>query len=79
MVQLDPEIEARLLADAQAQGISLDEYVQALVEDVAIAEYRTPVSTEEFEAGLVALSEGCEGLPLLPPEAYSRESIYRGS
>jgi hypothetical protein len=33
-------------------------------------------SEEEWEADMRALSEGSEALPVLPEEAFSRESIY---
>jgi hypothetical protein len=34
------------------------------------------VSLEEFEAGLDELASASDSLPVLPPEAYTRESIY---
>jgi hypothetical protein len=35
------------------------------------------VSLEELEARLDALAKGGENLPYLPPEAISREGLYR--
>jgi hypothetical protein len=75
-VRLEPEIEARLLARARAQGMSLDAYVRTVMEQMAAIERPAEVSLGEFEAGLDALAEGCEKLPVLPPVAYRRESIY---
>ena len=46
------------------------------MEQMAAIERPTEVSLGEFEAGLDALAEGCETLPVLPPAAYRRESIY---
>ncbi len=31
---------------------------------------------EEFERAFDAIAEGSQGLPILPPEAFERESIY---
>ena len=75
-VSLEPELEARLVARARAQGMSLDAYLRTVVEQAAATEAPSKVSPEEFEAGLDALAEGCENLPVLPPDAYRRESIY---
>ena len=75
-VELTPEVEARLWARACAQGVSLAAYVQTVIEQIAALESSEVGSLEEFEAGMDALAEGSEQLPVLPPEAYSRESIY---
>jgi hypothetical protein len=34
------------------------------------------VSLEEFEAGLDELASASDSIPVLPPDAYTRESIY---
>ena len=47
-----------------------------IFERIAALEGPREVSPEEFEAGLDALAEGCDELPVLPPDAYRRESIY---
>jgi hypothetical protein len=44
-VNLKPEIEAGLLARAQAKGMALEEYLQSIVErDALLAAQGTPVS-----------------------------------
>lgn len=75
-VELKPEVEAHLWARARAQGLSLAAYLQTVIEQIAALESSSGLSLEEFEAGMDALAEGSEQLPVLPPEAYSRESIY---
>ncbi len=75
-VHLEPEIEASLLARAQAQGMTLDAYVQSLIKGAAAKPEPPPTSLEEFDAALDELAEGSENLPVLPPEAYTREGIY---
>ena len=75
-VRLEPQIEARLLAQARAKGVPLEVYVQTVIAQAAAAESRPSVSSEEFDAALDALAEESEHLPVLPPKAYRRESIY---
>ena len=75
-VRLEPEVETRLLARARAQGLSLDDYLQGVIAQMAAGGAASKLSFEEFEAGLDALAEGSEKLPVLPPHAYRRESIY---
>ncbi len=75
-LELPPEVEARLWAQARAQGVSLATYVQSLIEQSAALDSHAGLSLQEFEAGMDTLAEGSEQLPVLPPDAYSRESIY---
>ena len=74
-IQLEPEVETSLLARAQAQGMTLDAFVQSLVKGT-VAGPPPPMSDEEFEAALDELAEGSENWPILPPEATTREGIY---
>lgn len=76
IVRLDPQVGAQLSAEARAQGIPLNVYVETFIAQAATAADRPQVSLEDFDAGLEALAEGSETLPVLPPEAYQRESIY---
>jgi hypothetical protein len=76
-VELKPEVEARLWARARARGLSLAAYLQTVIEQIAALESPEDVSLEDFEANMDALAEGSEALPVLPPEAYSCENIYR--
>ncbi len=77
-VELSPESEARLAADAQARGVAMEKYAGSLLEE-ALA---SPVSRsgkltiEKFHAMLDALAEGSERLPNLPTESFTRESFY---
>jgi hypothetical protein len=47
-----------------------------VIEQITALESSEVGSLEEFEAGMDALAEGSEQIPVLPPAAYSRESIY---
>ncbi|MGH8567795.1 MAG: hypothetical protein ACREXU_07190, partial [Gammaproteobacteria bacterium] len=73
---LTPEQEARILAQAQRAGVSLEAYVQSVVAAAAFAPTGTRPTLEEFEAAMDEMAEGNDGIPVLGPEATSRESIY---
>ncbi len=77
-LELSPEIEANLAAQARARGLRLDAFVESLLKQQAATEdpERT-MSLEQFEAELDALAQGSEKLPYLPPEALTRETFYQ--
>ncbi|MFN0165413.1 MAG: hypothetical protein ACKV22_03195 [Bryobacteraceae bacterium] len=76
-LELAPEIERSLAAQAQAQGVSLDAYLQGVIEDLARAGGAPMASLEEFRATLDALAEMGRNLPHLSVAALTRESIYQ--
>ncbi len=77
-VELNPETEARLVAEARAQGLPAETIAERLLKDALSG--RTPsrglLSVEEFHRMLDAMAEGSETLPNLPTESFSRESLY---
>ena len=76
-IELKPEVEANLAAQAEARGMALDAYLQNAIEDLAHSELRQKSSPEELEAALDLLAEMGKDLPPLPSSALTRESIYR--
>jgi hypothetical protein len=76
-LELKPDVEANLAAQARARGVPLDAYLQSVIEDLARADAARPASLKEIEATLDALAEMGGGLPHLPSSAFSRESIYK--
>ncbi|HZP23072.1 MAG TPA: hypothetical protein VFB04_06480 [Terriglobales bacterium] len=79
-IELNPEIEARLAAEARAQGIPLERAAELLLQKALAS--RLPVSggnlsIEEFHEMLRLLAEGSEKLPSLPTESFTRESFYQ--
>jgi predicted DNA-binding protein len=78
-IEVKPEIEERLGREAEALGMSVEAYVEDLIERQISGHnegtYR--VDMEEIDRVLDALSEGSEDRPAPPPEAYAREGIYR--
>lgn len=77
-VDLTPETEARLVAQARAQGLPLEQVAEQLLKEAltAIPATRDELSIEEFHQMLNAISEGSEKLPELRTETFSRESFY---
>jgi len=77
-VELSPEAEARLAAEAGAHGIAPEEYAGKLLQ-VALMPYATgngklaPGDADEMTKGMTA---GSEHLPILPPEVNERVSYY---
>jgi hypothetical protein len=73
--QLTPETIDRLVEKAQAEGLSLDAYLNALLgllnEGTTLAE----MSEAEFGAFIEDFSKGSEHFPPLPPD-FSRADIY---
>jgi len=75
-LELPPEIEARLLAEAETSGIPVGELIKSYLQH---APYRGPRGISEPDVNL-AFDEAAdlipEGIPPLSDEAMSRESIY---
>jgi hypothetical protein len=76
-LELKPEVEANLAAQARARGVPLDAYLQGVIEDLARTGAARPASLQEIESTLDALAEMGKDLPHLPSSAFSRESIYQ--
>jgi len=77
-LHLRPDLERALAAQAREQGLSLDAYVQMLVEQqMTPGMNKQNVSSEEFEAELDGLAAYSEKIPLLPLSAFTRDEIYR--
>jgi predicted transcriptional regulator len=75
-VELKPEVEQRLRQHAQARGLSPEEYLASFVESQVLFLEPPPATLEEFEAALDAFAEDSDDMPVLPPEALTREAIY---
>lgn len=77
-IKVSPDIEERLLAGAQARGVSVEKYAEALLLD-AIGLHTEPtgqMTVAELHAMLGAIAEGSDKLPNLPTSAFTRESFY---
>ena len=76
-LEIKPEIEASLNAQAAAKGLPLDAYLQNAIEDLARAQAGPAANLEECRAALDTLAEMGKSLPHVPSSAFSRESIYQ--
>ena len=82
-LNLNPDIEARLIALAHSSGVSVDDFLLHVVEEKSGAAetsrraYELPPEewVRKFEAW--TQSHAADNLPLLSDEDISRESIYR--
>jgi len=77
-IELKPEIEELLEQEAAAKGISVESYVEELIEQQVSHPHRTShIGSEKIDHVLDSLAEGSDEPPVLKPEAYTRESIYQ--
>jgi hypothetical protein len=76
-LELRPEIEANLAAQARARGVTLDVYLQNVVEDLARSESEREVGVKRITVALDKLAELGRDTPELPDSALTRESIYK--
>lgn len=77
-IELKPEVEERLEQEATAKGVSVESYVEGLIEHQFSRHSKTShVGAEEIDQVLDSLAESSDDRPVLPPEAYTRESIYQ--
>lgn len=78
-IELKPEIEERLKQEAAAKGVSMESYVEALIEQQFSQPHKTShIAAEEIDYVLDFLAEGSDDRPVLPSEAHTRDTIYHG-
>jgi hypothetical protein len=75
-LELKPELERRILAEAKAQGLSVEDYLVSVIETAAAPATGERASLEEFDTAMDELAEGLDDVPVLAPDALTRESIY---
>lgn len=77
-VELDPETEARLKAQAVRHGVAPEQYAGKFLRD-NLPNFATGtgrLTREDLRAMREELQEGSENRPILPPEATERASFY---
>jgi hypothetical protein len=77
-LELRPEVEAQLAAQASARGLSLKDYLKKIVELQASASdvLASGMSYEEWEREFETFIDSFPQQPVLSDEAISRASIY---
>jgi hypothetical protein len=84
-LQLQPEYEAQLAAEAQARGMALERYVAEKLKQsepsAAVTTPEEPVSPAarlaDLEDFFKEMARYSDKIPLLPDEAFTRESLYQ--
>jgi hypothetical protein len=77
-VEVSPELEASLTAEAAKHGMELKKYAGKLLEERR-PRYATGtgiLTVDDVRALSERLSAGSENLPILPPEVNDRASYY---
>jgi hypothetical protein len=77
-VDLNPEMEARLVAEARSQGVPLEKLAERLLQEALTASSlpHGVLTVDKFHHMLEGMAEGSEKSPNLPTESFSRESFY---
>jgi hypothetical protein len=76
-LELNPEAEAGLLAQAQARGLSLEDFVKQVLEERGIGgRHAARLSAEERLHAFEEFMAGFESPAVVPDEALSRENLY---
>jgi hypothetical protein len=75
-LNLKPELEAGLIAQAQASGMTVEEYVLSVVEGAVLPATQKTLSAEERAAAFEAWSASHRNTAPLSDYAVSRDGIY---
>lgn len=78
-VELSPEVEARLAAQAVVRGVALETYASQLLQEATMTRLAGDgiLTPADLRAMLREVAEGSESLPKLPTSAFSRDSFYK--
>ena len=73
-----PEVEAGLVAQARASGMTVEEYLLSMVEGIVFPATQKALSPEQRAAAFEAWSANHRITPPLSEYAGSREGMYEG-
>ncbi|KAF3886689.1 MULTISPECIES: hypothetical protein [Nostocales] len=78
-LELKPEVEARLIAKATAQGVSIETYLESLIEERLTEREGKILAGNDWHSILNELGKSSSLTKAQPlsDDAISRESIYR--
>jgi len=78
IVDIKPEVQEELSRQAAAHGVDIGAYAASLLEEAAhVPTGPKTLSPSQLENTLQELAQFSRKIPLLPDEAFSRESLYR--
>lgn len=75
-LNLKPEVAAGAMVQARASGMTIEEYLLAVVEGVILPATQKVLSPEERASAFEAWSAGHRNTPALSDSAVSREGMY---
>ena len=77
-VNMKPDAEAELSRQAAAHGVQPEEYAAGLLEEaVHTGAAAKTLSTNQLDRTIQELAQFSHKIPLLPDEAFTRESLYQ--
>jgi hypothetical protein len=76
-INIKPEAQAELTRQAEAHGIQPEAYAGALLEDAVHVGAAKRLTADQLSRTLQELAQFSDRIPLLPDEAFTRESLYR--
>jgi hypothetical protein len=75
IIEVKPEVQAELSRQAAAHGVDIGAYAASLLEQAAhVSGGSTKLSQSQLDTTLQELAQFSHKIPLLPDEAFSRES-----
>jgi hypothetical protein len=78
VVDITPEVQAELSRQAAAHGVDVGAYAASLLAEAAhVPAGPKKLSQQQLEKTIEELGQFSHKIPLLPDEAFSRESLYR--
>jgi hypothetical protein len=78
LLELDPETEVRLKAQAERRGIAPEQFAREFLRENLPSDElgKAKLTREELHSMLKEVGEGWENRPTLPTSAFTRESFY---
>jgi hypothetical protein len=77
-IDIRSELQAELSRQAAAHGVDISAYAVTLLEEAAhVPAGSKTLSQSQLENTLQELAQFSHKIPVLPDEAFSRESLYR--
>jgi hypothetical protein len=75
-LNMKPDLEARLIARAQASGLSVEDFLQQVLEERSGVGRMQRLGAEEWAAQFEEWAESFPESAPIPDEALSRENLY---
>ena len=78
IIDIKPEVQAELSRQAAAHGVDVGAYAASLLEEAAhIPAESKALSESQLDRTLQEFAQFSHKIPVLPDEAFSRESLYQ--